>query len=207
LTFAAAYWTFMERVLREGAAVNAGKKLPSSSRLSSVLYYGFAICATGGTGAFIWHQSSKLDRDVPPIVAATQPADEADDAAKTIVTFATVPQPAESAPKPAEPQLKPAEAASKTSSQRGEIMIRGRAGTTKGLAPATDLDRTASVYDNVVPPTNPAPTAGAGPTFYVADDPTRAAREAQSRRDEELRQEQKRRADSDPMWQKRVTQK
>jgi len=157
--------------------VNAGKKLPSSSRLSSVLYYGLAICATGGMGGFIWHQSSKLDRDVPPIVAATQPVEEADEAARTIVTFATVPQPAEPAHKPAEPQLKAAEPATKSSSQRGEIMIRGRAGTTKGLAPATDLDRTASVYDNVVPPTNPAPTAGPGPTFYVADDPVLAARE------------------------------
>ena len=172
--------------------MNAGKKLPSSSRLSSVLYYGLAICATGGTGAFIWQQSSKLDREVPPIVAATQPVEEADDQPKTIVSFGEAPKPAEPSPQ--------------SSSQRGEIMIRGRAGVTKGLAPATELDRSVSVADNIARPTYPA-TTGGGPSFYVADDPTRAAREAQSRRDEELRQEQKRRADSDPMWQKRVTQK
>jgi hypothetical protein len=82
-------------------------------------------------------------------------------------------------------------------------MIRGKAGTTKGLAPATDRDRSASVYDNIAPPRYEG--GGAGPSFYVAEDTGRAAREAESRRNEERRQEQKRMADGDPMWQKRVT--
>ena len=167
--------------------MKAGKSLSRSGRLQSVLYYGLAICATGGMGGFVWHQSSKLDREPEPIVAPTLPVAPADDEPKTVVTFGEA----------------PAEPTPKSSSQRGEIMIKGRAGVTKGLAPATELDRSVSVADNIARPA----TTGGGPSFYVADDAGRAAREAQSRHDEELRQEQKRRADSDPMWQKRVTQK
>ena len=170
--------------------MKAGKNLPNSSRLQSVLYYGLAICATGGTGGFIWHQSSKLDHEPAPIVAPALPV-QPDDEPKTIVTFG---------------EAKPDDTAAKSTSVRGEIMIRGRAGTTKTLAPATELDRSASASDNIPRPAYPV-TTGAGPSFYVADDPTRTAREAQSRRDEELRQDQKRQADNAPMWQKRVTQK
>ena len=162
-----------------------------ASRLHTVLYYGLAICTAGGTGGFIWQQSKKLDQETLPLPAAP-----------ILQTSAPDPDPE---PKVSISALPPVEDPSKKPSSKGEIVVKGRAGTSKTIAPATDRDRTASVKDNLATPSYQVPAAGA--TFYVAEDPNRAWREEQSRRNEENRQAQKRAEDSDPMWQKRVNYK
>jgi hypothetical protein len=195
--------------------MSVGKSL-LGGHLQSVVYYGIAVCAAAGTGTFLWRQSTRLDKEPPPIVA-TSPA-----TAPITETKATKPEP-EGEPfwaKAMAEQTAHAKAAGKAAYNargdkggapvRGQIAVSGKAGKFTAVAPATVEDYQSGPYvperSTPVATSNPAP---AGQQFYTYEEPAdvRAKRAEEARKAEEERRRQKQEEDADSKWQTRTQYK